>query len=438
MKKRGAIFFIIYSFYQEENTSLDFYATNSVKKSSIILAGGFMKIKKILIFTLLGLVVVSLLFLITIYSIWFNEISTVMSVKKLRDRNDAHKDGSVYEMHVKGDFYFDEFLKQGGAKNDRELIKFITRNITKGLLKMNIDESNIGCSSFTAKTESGDMLFARNYDFAKTNTCIVYTKPSNNRHASISTVDLQFVGIKPDKGITSSFDKITSLAAPYAPLDGINDAGVSCGIYMTYQGEKTVATDQNTDKPDITSTTMLRLILDYADNVDEAVELVSKYDLHDSARTSYHYMVADKTGRSAILEWVNGTDLTDNDGNKRRLIVIYNDGDAHIGSREALSNYQVVTNFIIQPDYYENDEEKAGYDRYETLYNELIKTNGIVKDEREAMKILSTVGRRGWNNKDKNSCTVHSVVYNLTKKTALWIPNENYDDESAYFNLKLQ
>ena len=94
---------------------------------------------------LIGLLTIALLFLVTIYSIWANEISTVMSVKKLRERNNAHMDGSVYEMHVKGNFYFDEFLKQGGAKNDGELIKFITSNITKGLLKMDIKESEIGC-----------------------------------------------------------------------------------------------------------------------------------------------------------------------------------------------------------------------------------------------------------------------------------------------------
>lgn len=100
----------------------------------------------------------------------------------------------------------------------------------------------------------------------------------------------------------------------------LNDAGVSCGIYMTYQGETTTPTDQNTDKPDLTSTTMLRLILDYADSVEEAVELVSKYDLHDSAQTSYHYMVADSTGKSAILEWVErARTKRNNDGAARKL-----------------------------------------------------------------------------------------------------------------------
>ena len=41
---------------------------------------------------------------------------------------------------------------------------------------------------------------------------------------------------------------------------------------MSYQGAETVPTDQDTGKPDITSTTLLRLILDYADDLDEAVE----------------------------------------------------------------------------------------------------------------------------------------------------------------------
>ena len=32
-----------------------------------------------------------------------------------------------------------------------------------------------------------------------------------------------------------------------------------------------------------------------------------------------------------------------------------------------------------------------------------------------------------------NGCTVHSVVYNLTDKTMMWIPNENYNDSDAVF-----
>ena len=376
---------------------------------------------------------------------WGNEISTAASIEKLRDRDDSHLDGSVYRMDVKGGFYFDKYLEEGGASTDAELISFITDNITKGLIDMGIKESNIGCASFTAQTEDGDQLFARNYDFAKTNTCLVFTDPGDGRHASISTVDLQFLGIDTDADVEGLMDRITCLAAPYAPLDGMNDAGVSCGIYMSYQGggvdeegdEVVIPTNQDTDKPDLTSTTMLRLVLDYEGSVDEAVELISGYDLHDSANTSYHYMIADSTGKSAILEWVDGTDQTDNDGSSRQLVVTYNDSDANIGPEEAAADYQWITNFIIQPGYYADDSEKAGLDRYDHIYGCLSATDGVVADEDAAMDILAQVGRRTWNNDDGNGCTVHSVIYNLTDKTVLWVPNEHYDEEDAIYEFAL-
>ena len=397
--------------------------------------------KKILTRILAVLLGLLLLAAILVFAVWHNELFTLSSIQLLRDRNDSHGDGAVYSMQVHGDYYLDDFIEQGGVSSDSELIDFVTKHLTKGLLKINISDPEIGCSSFTARTADGDMLFARNYDFSKTNTCLVFTKAKKDRHATISTADLQFLGIDPENNMNSMMDKIVSLAAPYAPLDGINDAGVSCGIYMTYQGgEKTIPTDQNTEKPDLTSTTLLRLILDYADNVEEAVQIASMYDLHDSAKTSYHYMVADSTGKSAILEWVADTDSTDNDGSARKLVVTYNDADAHIGSFEAESNHQVITNFILQPGYYEGSpaDDKKGFDRYIRLWDELAQTDGVVADEKAAMNILGIVGRRNWDNDDHNGSTVHSAVYNLTDKSMVWVSNENYNDPTAVFQFDFQ
>lgn len=400
------------------------------------------KLKKILLTVLAVVVALVVLAGVGIYAVWHNEIGSVASIEMLRERNDDHLDGAVYSMHVQGGFYLDDFVAQGGVSNDTDLIQFITDNITHGVVNLNMTAPEIGCSSFTAMAENGDALFARNYDFSKTNAMLVFTDANEGRHASISTVDLQFLGIDVDQDMTGLMDKVICLAAPYAPLDGVNDAGVSCGIYMTYQGgEETVATSQDTDKPDFTSTTLLRLILDYADNVEEAVEIASSYDLHDSANTSYHYMVADASGKSAILEWTNDSavDTTDNDGSQRTLKVVYNDQDADIGEREGASSYQIVTNFVLQPGYYEGvpAENKKGADRYDRLYEELQATDGVVADEQAAMDILQSVGRRSWDNDDKNSCTVHSAVYNLTKKSVLWVTNENYDDPTAVFEFTL-
>lgn len=397
------------------------------------------QLKKVLLWIVSIVAALAVVLGIAVFALWHNEIATVASFQQVRTRNDDHLDGSVYTMEVKGGFYLDDFIAQGGAKSDAELIDFITGKITKGLLEMEISESEIACSAFTAQTPEGDRLFGRNYDFSKTNACIVFTEATEGRHATISTVDLQFLGMDVDQDVEGLMNKITCLAAPYAPLDGVNDTGVSCGIFMSYQGGETIVpTDLNTDKPDITSTTLLRLILDYADNVEEAVEIASTYDLHDSAATSYHYMVADATGASVILEWVNGTDATDLDGSARQLVVTYNDDDAHIGEEESQSDYQWITNFIIQPGYYDDPADQKGLDRYQKLYEQLSQTDGIVADEEAAMEILASVGRRNWSNDDKNTCTVHSAVYNLTDKSVLWVSNENYQDETAIFRFSLE
>lgn len=391
--------------------------------------------KRLKVWQIILIVVLVLLLALcgTVWGVWHNEIGTALSLHKVMEANDAHEDGSVYRMDVSGGYYFDEFLAQGGAASDAELIAFITSHITKGLISMSLPETEINCSAFTATTQEGDRVFGRNYDFSRTNTCVVYTNPGNGRHASYSTVDLSFIGIDSDGEVSSLMDTISCLAAPYAPLDGINDAGVSCGIFMSYQGdgESVVSTNQNTEKPDLTSTTMLRLVLDYASSVDEAVELISAYDLHDSASTSFHYMIADASGRSAILEWVSGHDGDDTDGSARHLNVIYHDADPLSGS----TDWQCVTNFIITPDYYTSEADMTGLDRYQHLRDALTTSNGLVDDEAAAMALLAQVGRRGWNNDDSNAITVHSAIYNLTDRTMLWVANEHYGEEAYTLRL---
>lgn len=372
---------------------------------------------------------------VAVFALWHNELTTLASFQKLSDRDEAHRDGAVYQINFSGDYFFDEFLSQGGASNDAELISFITRSITKGIIPMHIKTSSIACSAFTADTQSGDRVFGRNYDFSATNTAIVYTDPGEGRHASYSTIDLSFLGLDADKDVETIGQKFLTLAAPYVPLDGINDAGVACGIFMSYQGEgKGTPTDTQTDRPDITSTTLLRLILDYADSVEDAVALAQQYDLHDSASSCFHYMVADSTGRSAILEWV-GTDADhDADGAQRQLNVLWNDTDALSDS----ADWQVVTNFIKTPGYYDGTTaEMKGLDRYEHLAAALRETDGIVADKDAAMDLLASVGRRTWNNDDSNSNTVHSVVYDLTDKSVLWVGNEHYGEEAYTFEFQL-
>ena len=49
-------------------------------------------------------------------------------------------------------------------------------------------------------------------------------------------MDSSFINIPDKADMNNLLSKAYALAAPYAPHDGLNDAGISCGIYMTYQG----------------------------------------------------------------------------------------------------------------------------------------------------------------------------------------------------------
>ena len=136
--------------------------------------------------------------------------------------------------------------------------------------------------------------------------------------------------------------------------------------------------------------------------------------MHDSAETSY-YMAADASGHSAIFEWANGTDDTDLDGSARQLVITYNDQDSYIGQAEGDIDFQWVTNFVIQPGYYDNEEDMKDLDRYQ---QRLAGIEGTVAGEKGAMDILASVGRRSWNSNGEH-LTVHSVIYNLSKKNCL-------------------
>ena len=374
-----------------------------------------------------------------------NEISVYSSIRQLKPANREEYQGGVYEITYKGNYYFDIFLEMGGAKTDKELTDFMNKKFTKGLVAMNTSTGNFGCSAFTAQTKNGQKLFARNYDYPATNTCIVKVKGNKKRHASISSVDLSFLGIPYKKDMDSFSTKIFSISAVDIPLDGINDAGVSCGVLESGQGpgQRSVPTNQDTDKPDISTGPFIRMILDYADSLEEAVELAKKYDMHDSGKASYHFMIADKSGRSAILEWVNDIDLNDFYGQKRKLIVTYNNSDSDIGPHEAASDFQWITNFIIQPGYHEGTEEKyiSGLDRYNNIYEKLSPVNGIVEDEMQAMNVLAYASQKSVapeRRKIYNHLTIHSAVYNLDELSLLWCPAEQYEDVQGMLKYQIK
>lgn len=219
------------------------------------------------------------------------------SIEKLED--------GLYSMEYKGDYGFDEFLVQGGAVSDSAVADYLVTFLSRGFYKTETDvrTGDFGCSTICVADEHGTTFFGRNYDWEECRAMIVHTIPEDG-YESISTCCLDFLGFgeghSPDGSI---MDRMQTLAAIYVPLDGMNEKGLVVADLMAGDKEET---HQQTGKPNLTTTTAIRLLLDKAATVDEAIVMLSQYDMNSSIGSAHHLSIADASGKSVVVEYVDG------------------------------------------------------------------------------------------------------------------------------------
>ena len=292
----------------------------------------------------------------------------------------------LYTMRYAGDYGFDDFLKVG-ATSDKDIERFVMKRLLKGV-EIDLGIAGAGCSAFTAVSQAGDGLFARNFDFDYAPPLLLWTKPDKG-YVSVSLVNLAFAGYGKDnlpKPFTLS--SFLTLAAPYLPFDGMNEKGVAMALLAV----PTAQPPQVPGRVTLNTTATIRLVLDKAATVDEALALLKNYNLYFSGGVECHYLLADRSGRAVVVEYVDG-----------KMQVTEKTGDS-----------QIVTNFIVC-----NGQGEGGteFQRYDTIKAGLAQC-GSVLNEADAMKLLSRAampGRCQW-----------SVVYNLNQLTADVCVGEKY------------
>ena len=119
------------------------------------------------------------------------------------------------------------------------------------------------------------------------------------------------------------------------PMDGINEAGLCVADLEVNEGGMT---DMDTDRPDLTMTTATRLLLNQAATVDEAIALLEKYDIHASGGISHHLAVSDATGKSVVLEFMDGKMITVNASCATNFNLAK--GDSSAGGENAQKRYE--------------------------------------------------------------------------------------------------
>ena len=335
---------------------------------------------------LIGIAAVLLAAVLAVLLVFQRELRTLGTLERVGDT-------SLFTMDYIGDYGFDDFLETGAA-TDPELINFIAARLLKGL-PMEFDLPDLGCSTFAVETPEGEHLFGRNFDMYYSPALFVRTAPDNG-YKSISMVNLAYIGFGENKLPTNLANSFLTLAAPYVPLDGVNEKGVAVGVLLI----DTEPTNQDTGKVDITTTTAIRMILDKAATVDEALDLLGQYDMHASANSCYHFQIADATGKAVVVEY--------------------------IGDEMNVVDSPRATNFLLTPGDWDFG---AGQDRFDILERTMTEQNGIFT-EAQAMDLLESVSQKV--RKDKTSTTQWSCVYNQDRGTVDIAVGMDYDNPYTF------
>jgi Linear amide C-N hydrolases, choloylglycine hydrolase family len=216
------------------------------------------------------------------------------------------------------------------------------------------------CTVFFARGVLG-----RNFDFDDHPALLLHHRPPG-AYRSVSLVDIAYLGV--ERGETPTAEDLAG--ASRLPFDGMNERGVAVAMAAVPQ-----ARSPRGDA--VGSLGVMRLVLDRAADVNEAIKIFRTTAVDFTGGPPLHYMVADATGASAVIEYVKG-----------RVHVI----------RRA----QVMTNFVLTGD-------APADDRYRTA------TAGL--GSTDALALLERV---------KQPHTRWSVAYDLRARTVRVVMGQRY------------
>jgi choloylglycine hydrolase len=254
------------------------------------------------------------------------------------------------------------------------------------------------CSLFAALHDPESRLFGRNFDWEFSPALLLFTDPSDG-YASVTMVDIAYLGF--DGSLAHSvmelpmIEQKSLLAAPRLPFDGMNAAGLAVGMAAVPDG----GMRPDPEKDIIGSLLVIREMLDHAANVDEAVKILETYNVDMQGGPPLHYLIADRAGRAALVEFYQG-----------RIVIQPNENPWH-----------QATNFI---------RASAGNDasgqcwRYDNLTTRLEETGGSLSPD-NAMELLRNVAQPN---------TQWSVVYEMSTGAVSVVMGQRYGEVYA-FNL---
>lgn len=302
---------------------------------------------------ILALVVVGVVLGVAAFPLPVNEWRTLASLRQVDDH-------PLYVMRYYGDYGFEEVLHQATSGPHRVAAQ------AAGLGQA------WGCTCFAALGKGMDALLGRNFDWYDHPALLLFTNPPEG-YASVSMVDISYLGFGQDAPSWGSRRQL--LLAPHLPFDGMNERGLGVGMMAVPRADS----GYNPQRKTLDSLQVIRLLLDHAADVEEALALLQDYNVDFGGGPPVHYLLVDADKRSAVVEFVNG-----------ELRVLPNS-----------ASWQVATNFVL------SEAEPKGSNsecwRYNLAYDTLARAEGALTGG-EAMDLLERVSQPS---------TIWSLVYGL-------------------------
>jgi len=219
------------------------------------------------------------------------EIATLGSLEQVDDY-------PLYTMHYHG-------VYNQGVSSAEGVEWLVSANMPSPNLAASPPTSTWACSLFAALGDADNMLYGRNFDWEYSPAVLLFTDPPGG-YAAVSMVDIAYLGFEGTKAGTVAdlplIERRALLNAPFMPFDGMNEHGLVVGMAAVPPG----GMHPDPNKETIGSLMVIRKMLDHASNVDEAVVLLQSYNIDIQGGPPLHYLIADRSGRSALVEFYQG------------------------------------------------------------------------------------------------------------------------------------
>ena len=304
------------------------------------------------------------------------DISTMMSLREFCP--------GLYMARIDNDYKLDSILEYE-INSEATMLNAMSQELFFGI-PLSVDLEGFGCSAFSAETPDGTHIMGRNFDLEDTDGTMIYTAPENG-YRSIGVCDMSVLNLAGEyrsADVISPAGRVMSRAFPYITFDGMNEAGLGISILsLDYN-----PSHPQTEKHDVYILVAIRTILDTCATVDEAMAFLEANDIHSMAVYNYHLFITDRSGNSAVAEWV--------------------DNEMYIVQTDYVTNF-----YLADPD------DPRECDRYDTLEETITACDDVMTVD-EAMDLLEAVQQEG--------NTQWSCVYDLDNFTVYIVSDADYDN----------